>query len=494
MAREDSSVQPSLLLALPDPCLQAVLQCCAADDQRTLFNAARAHSRLQKAAELALDSMYVSCTSQQQADSALMFLGQHGEHVGSIRLKGKDQRCVFPHTPKDAVNIHQLPPSLQPSNLSFNRLRLQLQPGDCFLGVLGAAAGLAALKRMEINSCRLLDGDEALAAALSRLPAGLEHLCLAPAATTGFGIFPVRVLQPLQQLTYLELGDVILKGLGEVAPTLQAMTRLVDLRLSKVSVSHPDGCYSFEVISADVLSCASQLTRLAVSNCGFETGALALPYQSRLRHLDIEARDYLNRTGRDDSLLELPNLQQMPHLTHLRLCANLSGIPAAAFTVLAANSKLQHLDISRCELPDGVWPYIFPVGGLPHLQKLNVSYVRQESSFDFPFWSPIPGVSPTSKQPIYKRDWQQAQAPDSCRIVSCCPGLVSLEMQGLAGDSDQLGSWVKSADRDKLARQVRHGAKIGQDGFCFRHKRGRKNMGHDTEDVQAWAMICWAMI
>jgi hypothetical protein len=48
---------PSLLLALPDPCLVAVLRCCAADSQCSLFNAARAHSRLRQAAVLALRSI-----------------------------------------------------------------------------------------------------------------------------------------------------------------------------------------------------------------------------------------------------------------------------------------------------------------------------------------------------------------------------------------------------------------------------------------------------
>ena len=32
MENEKESAQPCWLLELPDPCLQAVLQCCAADD------------------------------------------------------------------------------------------------------------------------------------------------------------------------------------------------------------------------------------------------------------------------------------------------------------------------------------------------------------------------------------------------------------------------------------------------------------------------------
>ena len=39
----------SLLLALPEPCLLAVLQYCASDDLCSVFSAARAHSKLHQA-------------------------------------------------------------------------------------------------------------------------------------------------------------------------------------------------------------------------------------------------------------------------------------------------------------------------------------------------------------------------------------------------------------------------------------------------------------
>jgi hypothetical protein len=55
MAIEESA--PCLLLELPDPCLLAVLQCCAADDLRSLLCAATAHSRLHQAAFAALRSI-----------------------------------------------------------------------------------------------------------------------------------------------------------------------------------------------------------------------------------------------------------------------------------------------------------------------------------------------------------------------------------------------------------------------------------------------------
>jgi hypothetical protein len=88
--RMESEVQaPSLLLALPDPCLLTVLQCCAADDYRSLFNAARSHSRLHQAAAAALCSIRVVVTpQQQQPGSVLMYLRNHGHFVDSITLRG----------------------------------------------------------------------------------------------------------------------------------------------------------------------------------------------------------------------------------------------------------------------------------------------------------------------------------------------------------------------------------------------------------------------
>jgi hypothetical protein len=93
----------SLLLALPDPCLLEVLRCCAADDQRSLFSAARAHSRLHKAAVLALCSVTAAITSQHQMDGVLLYLSKYGQHVDHICLEGE----------KDDI-VHSVPASVAP--------------------------------------------------------------------------------------------------------------------------------------------------------------------------------------------------------------------------------------------------------------------------------------------------------------------------------------------------------------------------------------------
>lgn len=56
MATEEPA--QSTLLDLPDPCLLKVLQCCAAEDQRSLFSVARANSKLHQLAVTALLTAY----------------------------------------------------------------------------------------------------------------------------------------------------------------------------------------------------------------------------------------------------------------------------------------------------------------------------------------------------------------------------------------------------------------------------------------------------
>lgn len=66
-----------------------------------------------------------------------------------------------------------LPTSLvQLSTLQLSGLALQLQPSDNFQGVVWAGMPL---KQLQLFDCKLLDGEEGLAAALLLLPR-LEHL------------------------------------------------------------------------------------------------------------------------------------------------------------------------------------------------------------------------------------------------------------------------------------------------------------------------------
>ena len=84
MASDGSA--PSLLVALPDPCLLEVLQFLAVDDQRSLLSAARAHSRLHQAAVNILRSVTAHCNTKQQVDSVLRYLRNHAQHVNKVEL------------------------------------------------------------------------------------------------------------------------------------------------------------------------------------------------------------------------------------------------------------------------------------------------------------------------------------------------------------------------------------------------------------------------
>jgi hypothetical protein len=122
---------------LPDTCLLEVLQICAGDDLRSVFSAARTHSRLHQAAAAAVSSITADLSQQKQLDGVLLYVDKYSRYVNSI-----DLRSLW------SVILHQLPPSLQLSSLQLQGLRLQLLPGEeGFQGVLGAAAAVAPLRR-----------------------------------------------------------------------------------------------------------------------------------------------------------------------------------------------------------------------------------------------------------------------------------------------------------------------------------------------------------
>jgi hypothetical protein len=125
-------------------------------------------------------------------------------------------------------------------------------------------------------------------------------------------------------------------------------------------------------------------------------------------------------------LSHLPHLQQ---LTLLDLACSVavfqdSNLPAAAFSALTASSKLQHLNVNYCRLPRGAWQHMFPAGRqLPHLQSLAIAGVTEAEG------------------------GESAAAPEGTRLVSCCPGLRSLNMQYLRCSTELLSplqrlSWL----------------------------------------------------
>jgi hypothetical protein len=223
------------------------------------------------------------------------------------------------------------------------------------------------------------------------------------------------LFEELQQLTYLELSGVFLHHREEynmpAEPNLQALTRLVDLRLGSFT---DDVCSS--IASADMLSGLSRLTRLDLKGFeGVDAGVLA--GKTLLQHLDLSH----NTTDDGPDAAELLSmLQPLQQLTHLNLDGSWaefeegSAPTAAAFSALTASTKLQYLRMHGCMVPSGVWQHMFPAGRrLLHLRSLDLSHATAASG-------------------------GKAMAPEGSCIVRSCPGLKTLHIYGLQHNTKSL--------------------------------------------------------
>jgi hypothetical protein len=118
----------------------------------------------------------------------------------------------------------------------------------------------------------------------------------------------------------------------------------------------------------------------------------------------------------------LSHLQPMQQLSRLSLYGSMQhgeegSLPATAFAAITASSQLQEIDISDNVLPAGVWQHLFPAGRrLPHLTCLEMSDVRVAA---------VRGGA--------------ASAAEISRLVSCCPGLQSLDLMGFSRSVPLLG-------------------------------------------------------
>lgn len=113
----------------------------------------------------------------------------------------------------------------------------------------------------------------------------------------------------------------------------------------------------------------------------------------------------------------MSHLGELKQLTYLNLMSSLRFVAlVASYSALTASSNLQQMDLQTCVLPEGVWQHMFPTGRrLPHLQWLIIEYVRTPS-----------GVASTT--------------PDGGSLVSCCPVLQILQMDGLKHSAGLLSS------------------------------------------------------
>ena len=114
---------------------------------------------------------------------------------------------------------------------------------------------------------------------------------------------------------------------------------------------------------------------------------------------------------------------------------------AAAYAALTASSKLQHLGLRKCVLPAGVWHHMLRAGRqLQHITSLDISHVQQ---------------APPD---------EDAPAPEGTVLVSCCPGLQELHMQGLQDSAQQLPALQGLSGLTKLAMNADEST--AADGLC----------------------------
>jgi hypothetical protein len=260
----------SRLLQLPDACLLEVL-CRCTTDPRSLFSAARAHSRLHQTAVLAASSIS-AVVSEAQVDSVLEYLRRYGQHIDSIDLECKG----WPR-----VTLQQLPHSSLPqlSSLRLGSMALQLQPGPGTYygnGAQGVLRAGAPLKQLRLHHCLLLvqqwpnrpynDRETGLAAALALLP-DLQHLSLVwnrNVRTASYISACGDALAAVQRLTHLELtGGPSPDPGSEQQPQsltwLQGLPHLQDLLLDSLGA---------HTIQAGSLSVLQRLTRLKLHGVG----------------------------------------------------------------------------------------------------------------------------------------------------------------------------------------------------------------------------------
>jgi hypothetical protein len=232
----------------------------------------------------------------------------------------------------------------------------------------------------------VLDNEQGLIAALALLP-GLEHLSImySDDSTAGIMCIPLcEVLPGLQQLTYLEL-DFIEFAVGtdcgtgaeghDAAPVshpasvqlqhLSTLTRPADLRLQRIECR----------FTASMLSGVQTLTRLQLAGpscASFDPAVLA--GKTLLQHLELQFQALLDRAPGAQLLAQLQLQHELTCLILRDSCKPQSMPQAAAFAALTASSKLQHLDVSGCSLPTGVWQHVFPAGRqLPRLRVLSIT-------------------------------------------------------------------------------------------------------------------------
>jgi hypothetical protein len=169
-------------------------------DYRSLFTAARVHSRLHAAVGRALTSITTTVQHGQQLSSLLKYLTRHAQHIkamdltvtntsaaaeeAAVRAMSAAQADAAEVKAKGAAAAEAAVPFMLPSNLELDSLSLTgvvlRSPAD-LLGILPAGAPIKQLRlddlRVQLTSASAADAAEALATTLLGLPQ-LNHLSI----------------------------------------------------------------------------------------------------------------------------------------------------------------------------------------------------------------------------------------------------------------------------------------------------------------------------
>lgn len=408
------------LLRLPDERLVNILRFYL-NDKRSLFSAARSHSRLRKAAARVLSSIKADVSSQQQLDSLLLYLSHHGLHVRTI-ITGN----LLPEE-RPQLLLSYLPGTVpqQLQTLFVVDWKLQCGPNSRHAGVFGPCSYIT---KLVMYDCTLLDGSAGLESALAQLT-DLKHLSfnyeVLPIHRRA--AFPGSVLQNMQQLSHLELSG---RALDESAVSLLDGPAAVQNIPLLTALQHLSLTLPVEQdITTGILRPLQSLTHLQLAwdasitwhNRPGQLEPAALASTSRqLQHLSLTGFS-IRGLSCAAFLLALHPQQQ---LTHLRLDGQQDEhiqISGSCYTALTASSNLQHLDL-HIQLPlSNLWNTLLPpVRKLPRLQEFSVHSLHRVAFHGFR------GHLPPNRH---------AQ-----RLVSACPALRQLRLLGAPHNPEMLSA------------------------------------------------------
>lgn len=236
---------------------------------------------------------------------------------------------------------------------------------------------------------------------------------------------PGSVLQQTSQLTHLTLSGSSMVINSASLQHVSTLQNLQELRIthSKVTLSRSfsPGLLRLRNLT-DLFLHSVELNPVVLDNC------------TQLRKLQLHDVKLMQIMGGEQpaivgGTLLLWLLARLHHLEHLQLCDITEGWPAAPawaparrynrqqsdYSLLTWSPKLQTLEVLRCGLPAGVWPYVFS-GIKPSLQRCILHWRDGD-------WCASDGESGPLPTPAARMD-----SHGLFQLEYCCTNLRTLHM------------------------------------------------------------------